>query len=68
MHVTAYLIELLKQSPLVLALLILARLTKPISIATIVGVFGGKERRKDAKAIVKILCGRKDDDGPPPDG
>ena len=35
----------------------IARITdKPLSIATVVSVLGGKERRQDAKKIVEILC------------
>lgn len=68
--IPAWLVDLLKDSsPYGLALLALILVYKifdrlidsPLTIATIVAVLAGAERRKDASEIVGKLCSRDDD-------
>jgi hypothetical protein len=69
-----WLIDVLKTSPYLLvpvgclygAYRVLHRLVdSPLTIATIFGVLGGEDRRKDAKEIVELLCKNEEDDEKP---
>ena len=73
MHEFGWVAEIIRVSPWLGLAVLMVYLTyravikisdQPLSIATWVSVLGGKDRRKDAKEIVEMLCNKPDD---PPD-